>query len=286
MISLTILPTCIVCLHEETEEYSRCGEFGLTRAQGYSFEQAMQKALDLLKFKENNDLLYMNELKGYYKEEPDYFDGEYQKKILALIGKSKIVIPESCVGDAVKATLEKNRPKVSQSQSNALGAPTESTPSRWRRKTTHSPSTNPGMSSSGPHEAHNSLSQAFASLSTKISGSGRKDDRLSTPSSATREHEERHRAAQISERRDIPPTAATTSTAPPRRTSSISSPSTNHFVPRDPMSLGTRVLTRPAERQEGFISRRSVTSTPAAVGGMPASRESRVAARAAIPESK
>ena len=247
----------------------------------------------------------MNELKGYYKEEPDYFDGEYQKKILALIGKSKIVIPESCVGDAVKATLEKNRPKVSQSQSNALGAPTESTPSRWRRKTTHSPSTNPGMSSSGPHEAHNSLSQAFASLSTKISGSSRKDDRLSTPSSATREHEERLRAAQVSERRDIPPTVATTSTTPHnrRRTSPISSPSTNHFAPRDPKttgtaSLGTKVLTRPTERkerapQESLKPRKSVTSTPAAAvtsketQSTPISRESRVATRAAnIPVPK
>ena len=214
---------------------------------------------------------------------------KYQKKLLTRIGKGDIVIPESCVGNAVRATLEKNRPKVSQSQSNALDAPTESTPgslSRWypkRRET--SSTTNPGTS---PYESHNPLSQAVASLSTKLSGSGRKDDRISTPSSATREHEERHRAAQVSDRRDIPPTVATTSTAPHnrRRTNSISSPSTNHFVPRDPMSLGTRVLTRPAERQEGFISRRSVTSTPTAVGGMPASRESRVAARAAIPESK
>ena len=91
----------IVCLFRGSEEFVRCGEFGLTRAQGYSFEQAMQKALDLLKFKENNDLLYMNELKGYYKEEPDYFDEKYQKKILTRIGKGDIVIPESCVGNAV-----------------------------------------------------------------------------------------------------------------------------------------------------------------------------------------
>ena len=74
----------------------------------------------------------MNELKGYYKEEPDYFDGEYQKKILALIGKSKIVIPESCVGDAVKATLEKNRPKVSQSQSQSPPRPGADHRRRWR----------------------------------------------------------------------------------------------------------------------------------------------------------
>ena len=278
----------------------------MTRAQGYSFEQAMQKALDLLKFKENNDLLYMNELKGYYKEEPDYFDEKYQKKLLTRIGKGDIVIPESCVGNAVRATLEKNRPKVSQSQSNALDAPTESTRgslSRWypRRRETSS-TTNSGTS---PSESHNPLSQAFASLSTKLSGSGRKDDRISAPSSATREHEERHRAAQVSERRDIPLTVATTSTTPHnrRRTSPISSPSTNHFVPRDPKttgaaSLGTKVLTRPTERkerapQESLKPRKSVTSTPAAavtskeIQSTPISRESRVAARAAnIPVPK
>ena len=101
-------------------DFHKYGAFCLTRAQGYKYNQASQKAYDLLIFKEQNDLLYMNEYVPYFAPEPLYFDKKYRKDLLSLISKGshKNVmftkeIPEVCRGNTINSALTRRNSIVS-----------------------------------------------------------------------------------------------------------------------------------------------------------------------------